>query len=162
MQKISDYIIGELKRTLNSDVNKIMLSGGVTETYGLIDYLEKQLREARLSVDIVTFDDYRSDDDTFTILSNEDSTFCAGGRRSNSYALMGYQLKTAVALSYGTWLYNKNINKKILDVFFGRGRVIPQNGAEYSCSTYVNYREAWADRVKNEEIFSTTLGKKET
>ena len=87
MQKISDYIIGELKRTLNSDVNKIMLSGGVTETYGLIDYLEKQLREARLSVDIVTFDDYRSDDDTFTILSNEDSTFCAGGRRSNSLRL---------------------------------------------------------------------------
>jgi len=158
-KKISDYIIGELKRTLNSDVNKIMLSGGVTETYGLIDYLEKQLREARLSVDIVTFDNYRSDDDTFTILSNEDSTFApaVGGA---IVALMGYQLKTAVALSYGTWLYNKNINKKILDVFLERGRVIPQNGAEYSCSTYVNYREAWADRVKNEEIFSTTLGKK--
>ncbi|MDE6362385.1 MAG: hypothetical protein K2L53_05345 [Clostridia bacterium] len=157
--KISDYIVSELKRTLNSDVKKIMLSGGVTETYGLIEYLENELQKAKLSVEIVTFDDYRSDDDTFTILSNEDSTFApaVGGA---IVALMGYQLKTAVALSYGTWLYNKNINKKILDVFLEKGRVIPQKGGEYSCSTYVNYRDAWSDRVKNEEIFSTTLGKK--
>lgn len=158
-KKISDYIIGELKRTLNSDVKKIMLSGGVTETYGLIDYIADELKKARLSVDIITFDDYKSEDDTFTILSNEDSTFApaVGGA---IVALMGYQLKTAVALSYGTWLYNKNINKKILDVFLERGRVIPPKGQEYYSSTYVNYREAWSDRVKNEEIFSTTLGKK--
>ncbi|MDE5755818.1 MAG: hypothetical protein K2I23_01860 [Clostridia bacterium] len=158
-KKISQYIVGELKRTLNADVKKIMLSGGVTETYGLIDYIVKQLRIAKLPVEVVTFDDYQSDDDTFTILSNEDSTYApaVGGA---IVALMGYELKTAVALSYGTWLYNKNINKKILDVFLERGKVIPPKGEEYYCSTYVNYRDAWSDRVKNEEIFSTTLGKK--
>lgn len=158
-KKISDYIVSELKRTLNRDVDKVMLSGGVTETYGLIDYIGKEIKNAGLSAEIITFDDYQSDDDTFTILSNEDSTFApaVGGA---IVALMGYELKMAVALSYGTWLYNKNINKKILDVFLERGRVVPPKGGEYSCSTYVNYRDAWSDRVKNEEIFSTTIGKK--
>lgn len=158
-KKISDYIVSELKRTINADVKKIMLSGGVTETYGLIDYINEELKKANLSVKVCTFDDYQNDDDSFTILSNEDSTYApaVGGA---IVALMGYQLKTAVALSYGTWLYNKNINKKILDLFLERGRVIPPKGEEYYCSTYVNYRDTWSGSVKNEEIFSTTLGKK--
>ncbi|MDE6275266.1 MAG: hypothetical protein K2M75_01865 [Clostridia bacterium] len=158
-KKIADYIVSELKRNLNSDVKKIMLSGGVTETYGLLEYIDRELKKAGLSVRVITFDDYQNDDDTFTILSNEDSTFApaVGGA---IVALMGYELKTAVALSYGTWLYNKSINKKILDVFLERGRVIPPRGNEYYSSTYVNYRDAWSDRVKNEEIFSTTFGKK--
>ena len=158
-KQVSDYVVSELKRTLNRDVDKIMLSGGVSETYGLIDYLAEELEKAGLKAKIITFDDYRTDDDSFTILSNEDSTFApaVGGA---IVALMGYELKMAVALSYGTWLYNKNINKKILDIFLERGKVIPPKGGEYSCSTYVNYREAWSDRVKNEEIFSTTIGKK--
>ncbi len=158
-KKIADYIISEMKRTLNNDVDKVMLSGGVSETYGLIEYIDGQLKNAGLRVEIITFDDYQSEDDNFTILSNEDSTFApaVGGA---IVALMGYELKMAVALSYGTWLYNKNINKKILDVFLLRGRVIPPKGGEYSCSTYVNYKDAWSDRVRNEEIFSTTIGKK--
>lgn len=158
-KKIAGYIISELKRNINRDVKKIMLSGGVTETYGLIDYIKRALREADLSVRIVTFDDYQSDDDTFTILANEDSTFApaVGGA---IVALMGYELKTAVALSYGTWLYNKSINKKILDVFLERGKVIPPKGKEFYSSTYVNYRDTWSASVKNEEIFSTTFGKK--
>ena len=158
-KKISDYIVSELKRNLNRDVKKIMLSGGVSETYGLIGFIKSELKRAGLSIKVITFEDYQSDDDSFKILSNEDSTFApaVGGA---IVALMGYELKTAVALSYGTWLYNKSINKKILDVFLERGRVIPPNGHEYFSSTYVNYKDAWSDRVKNEEIFSTTFGKK--
>ncbi|MCX4363047.1 MAG: hypothetical protein OSJ74_06675 [Clostridia bacterium] len=158
-KKISDYICKELKRRINVDVKKVMLSGGVTETYGLIEYIGRELKDAGIKAQVVTFDDYNSYDDGFNVLSNEDSTFApaVGGA---VVALMGYEVKTAVALSYGTWLYNKNICKKILDVFLERGKVIPQKGGEYYSSTYVNYRDSWSDCVKNEEIFSTTFGKK--
>lgn len=159
-KQIVDYIKSELTRRINKDVDKIVLSGGVIETYGLIDFIESELRKAGLDAEIITFDDYETKDDGFTILSHEDSMFApaVGGA---IVALMGYELKTAVALAYGTWLYGAVGNKreKVLEIFLERGRVLSKSGGEFSTTTYVKYAD-WSKSVKNEEIFSTTMGKK--
>ncbi len=159
-KEIVDYIKSELDRRINRDVEKIVLSGGVIETYGLIEFIERQLRKAHLDVEIFTFDDYATKDDGFVILSHEDSMFApaVGGA---IVALMGYELKTAVALAYGTWLFGVvgGRKEKILEIFLERGRVLPKSGGEYFTTTYVKYNN-WSSSVKNEEIFSTTLGER--
>ena len=155
--KIADYIIEELNRSINKDVDKLLLSGGVTETYGLIGYLRSKLRKAGLNVDVVTFDDYENRDDGFRILSYEDSLFApaVGGA---IVALNNYEIKTAVALSYGTWQYRKRGDKyyKILDIFLKRGQILPPDGGTYYTESSLKYMDRWSGSVDNEEIFSTT------
>lgn len=158
-REIAEYIISEMNRRINKDVKKIVLSGGVIETYGLIEYIKKQLKYAGLNVKLLTFDDGRSSDDGFAILSHEDSMFApaVGGA---IVALKNYEIKTAVALSYGTWLFNHSLQTKVLDVFLDRGMVLPSVGGEYFTSTYVNYQSIWKGGIENEELFSTTFGEK--
>lgn len=156
-KKIADYILEELGRSINSKVSKLVLSGGVTETYGLVKYIKKILRQNHPNIDVVTFDDYQNRDDGFRIMSYEDSVFApaVGGA---IVALMGYEIKTVVALSYGTWQYRKfgDKYKKILDIFLKKGTVLPKNGGIYSVNSCLKYEDRWESCVLNEEIFSTT------
>lgn len=155
--KIADYIIEELRRSVNSKVGKLVLSGGVTETYGLVRFIKRVLKQNSINVQVITFDDYCNDDDGFNILSYEDSVFApaAGGA---IVALMGYEIKTAAALSYGTWQYRKKGDKyyKILDIFLKKGQILPPDGGVYCVSSCLKYIDKWEGRVVNEEIFSTT------
>lgn len=155
--QIAEYIVSELKRSVNSKVSKLALSGGVAETYGLVRFIKKVLRENSIGVEVITFDDYCNDDDGFNILSYEDSVFApaAGGA---IVALMGYEIKTAAALSYGTWQYRKKGDKyyKILDIFLKKGEILPPEGGIYCVSSCLKYLDKWEGKVVNEEIFSTT------
>lgn len=156
-KKISDYIVEELKRSINKKVSKLVLSGGVTETYGLVRYIKKVLTQNAINVQVVTFDDYQNRDDGFKIMSYEDSVFApaVGGA---IVALMGYEIKTVVALSYGTWQYRKIGDKyrKILDIFLQKGTVLPKDGGIYFVKSCLKYEDRWESCVLNEEIFSTT------
>lgn len=155
--KIAEYIVSELKRSVNAKVGKLVLSGGVTETYGLVRFIKRVLKQNGIDVQVITFDDYCNDDDGFNILSYEDSVFApaVGGA---IVALMGYEIKTAAALSYGTWQYRKKGDKyyKILDIFLKKGQILPPDGGRYCVSSCLKYLDKWEGKVVNEEIFSTT------
>lgn len=155
--QISDYIFTELSRSINSKVSKLVLSGGVAETYGIVRFIKKIIAQNHFDIQVVTFDDYENRDDGFRIMSYEDSVYApaVGGA---VVALMGYEIKTIVALSYGTWQYRKygDKYKKILDIFLKKGTVLPKNGGVYSVNSCLKYVDKWEKCVLNEEIFSTT------
>lgn len=155
--RIAEYIIEELRRSVNAKVGKLVLSGGVTETYGIVRFIKRVLKQNAVNVQVITFDDYCNNDDGFNILSYEDSVFApaVGGA---IVALKGYEIKTAAALSYGTWQYRKKGDKyyKILDIFLKKGQILPPDGGKYCVSSCLKYLDKWEGKVVNEEIFSTT------
>ena len=147
------YISDEIKLPVNRGVKKIFLSGGLTETYSLLDYVRAKLASDPRTcfVEICTFDDGREDDDGFTILSNEDSVYApaVGGA---IVALFDMDVKTALALSYGTWGYKDG--RKLLIPFADKGELLDPDGAKEFLTVPFKITGA---RVEDEEIFSYAL-----
>lgn len=123
--EISKYIVEEIKRPINKDIKKVFFSGGLIETYGLLDYLKNTLSILKPSLKVCTFDDYRTDGDGFTILSYEDSVYApsVGGA---IVALKNVKIKTILSLSYATWEIVDG--KKCLCIFVDRGTPIDDGG----------------------------------
>ncbi len=151
-KKICDYILDEITRPINHDVKKVMLSGGLAETYMLLEYVKAQLREREIDVDIITFDDYCYEGDCFKILSYEDSVFAPaiGGA---IVALKDIVIKTILSLSYATWVYVDNV--KCLSIFAERGQVI-DGGREFVEEYTISN---WG--TEEEELFSTHITKED-
>jgi len=155
-ETVASYIINEIKLPANRGVRKVFLSGGLTETYALLeDIKERAEREAR-GITIGTFDDGREDDDGFTILSHEDSVYApaVGGA---IVALKNYDVRTAIALSYGTWAIEPYTNRKVLAIYVNRGTLLNLEGpTEY----YTRFHVEGAG-VEKEEMFSVAMTKTE-
>ncbi|MBR5439350.1 MAG: hypothetical protein IKV61_03945 [Clostridia bacterium] len=150
-EKICDYIIKEVTRPINHDVKKIFLSGGIAETYCLVEYICEQLKYRAPDVKVCTFDNCVYEGDDFTILSHEDSVFAAaiGGA---IVALKNIEIKTILSLSYATWAIIDNI--KCLSIFAERGEII--DGGR----RFVNkYHVGQYGVLEGEELFSTYLSK---
>ncbi len=151
------YISDEIKLPVNRGIKKIFLSGGLTETYSLLDYIKVKLAadNATKRVEVCTFDDGRDDGDGFTILSNEDSVYApaVGGA---IVALFDIDVKTALALSYGTWGYKDG--RKVLIPFADKGELLDPDGVKRFLT--VPFRIT-GERVDDEEIFSYALSAKE-
>lgn len=151
-QKICDYIIDEVTRPINHDVKKVMLSGGLAETYSLIDYVKQKLAEEKIKVEIITFDDYCYEGDCFKILSYEDSVFAPaiGGA---IVSLKDIVIKTILSLSYATWVYVDRV--KCLSIFAERGEII--DGGREFVEAYTVSDEG----TLQEELFSTHITKED-
>lgn len=151
------YISDEIKQPVNRGVKKIFLSGGLTETYSLLDYIKVKLASDpdTCYIEVRTFDDGREDDDGFTILSNEDSVYApaVGGA---IVALFDIDVKTALALSYGTWGYKDG--RKVLIPFADKGELLNPDGEKRFLT--VPFRITGV-RVDDEEIFSFALSAKD-
>ncbi len=118
--RIADYVVEELSRPVNLDVNKVVFSGGLTETYELIPFLTKALKSFK-GVEIITFDDGKNVSDGHTIRSFEDSTYAAsvGGA---IVALEDYDVSTVVSLSYATYTTaHGDVNKFNLAIYLDKG-----------------------------------------
>lgn len=164
-KEIMDYLLSELTRSINQNVNKLILSGGLAETYGLVDYIRRQLvLNGFGNIEIYNFDDFQHSNEQFVIQSHEDSVFApsVGGAIC---ALKGYDISTVLALSYATWLYHdkyaggQKITEKILSILVKRGEILPKGGEKYSTSTSLSFKNRWGRGAENEEFFSTTAVK---
>ncbi len=117
--KIYEYIESEIRKPLNYAVKKIFISGGLTETYSLLEYLRSKLKKDHPRVQLCTFDAIEKDTPTsFLIQSFEDSVFApaVGGAIAS---LTNKTIKVVLSLSYGTWF--KQDGKKCLQIFANRG-----------------------------------------
>ena len=109
-KKILDYIATEVKRPNNFNVKKVFLSGGLVETYGLVDYLSGALK--KFGVEVCTFENEDVDYDEvenngFNILEHEDAVY-APALGVAVAALKDYKVKTVIALSYGLRLFTND------------------------------------------------------
>lgn len=153
--KVLDYIVKECKREVNEDVSKIFLSGGLTETYGLVDFLRVQIAKAfktrKTQFEIYTFDDYKNDGESFTIQSYEDSVY-APSVGSAIVALNGDDVSAGLTYSYGTFIMDNH--KRLLEIFADRGTAYDESKTvEFSTPNLV------LNGTSDEEFFSIRLSK---
>ncbi len=109
-KKILDYILTEIRRPLNFNVKKVFLSGGLVETYGLVDYLRREIKKS--GVEVCTFENDEIDYDEvenngFNIMGHEDAVY-APALGVALAALKDYKVKTVIALSYGLRLFTND------------------------------------------------------
>ena len=149
-RKICDYIITEIARPINYDVKKIFLSGGLAETYSLIEYIKEKIKNKGIDVQVFTFDDGCDENDGFNLLSYEDSVFApaVGGAIA---ALKNIVIKTILSLSYATWACVDGI--KCLSIFAERGEEIGDG------RDFVGGYKAGEFGTVEEELFSTHITK---
>lgn len=153
--KVLDYIVKECKREVNEDVSKIFLSGGLTETYGLVDFLKTQIAKAfknrKAKFEIYTFDDFKNDGESFTIQSYEDSVY-APSVGSAIVALNGDDVSAGLTYSYGTFIMDNH--KRLLEIFADRGTAYDESKTvEFSTPNLV------LNGTSDEEFFSIRLSK---
>ncbi len=153
-KQIYKYLLTELERPLNYNIEKVFLSGGLSETYSLLDYLRRKLKRDRPQVQLLTFDDGITDRNGFHIQSFEDSVFApsVGGALAS---LTNKTIKTVLSLSYAAW-GTVNINgtyRKFLKIFANRGEEIPEAGKDF----VTKFRLSSWGITKDEELFSTFI-----
>lgn len=157
-RKIADYIVSELERVVNNEVHKIFLSGGVVETYGIIDYINRIVsKECSRKIEVLTFDDFNDDDDGFNILSYEDSVYApaVGGA---IVSLQNYDVTTVTALSYGTWVGISGY--RYLDIFINRGTPLKNNSNLFTTQLLLG-NELRGLLSVDDEIYSVAITKDE-
>ena len=153
-KKILDYIVEELNRPLNRDVQKIFVSGGLASTYALIDFIRSELRMMGCPAMLYTFTDKRADS-AFDIQPHEGSVFAAavGGA---IVALLNIEIKTVLSLSYGTWSTYEdpysNERRKTLSLFVDRGVPLRQEG-----NVFANTFNLEGKGIEGEEMYSTIV-----
>ena len=153
-QKVLDYILGEMNLFANRDVTKILLAGGMAETFGLVPYLKNALHAKYPRVEIKTFENNVNDNDPFRIQFYEMSTYAAavGGA---VVAMKDYSVDAVLSYSYGTWLYQKN--QKCLVLFADRGDLLLRDENPFKIVAGFDLSPMDLDVVDGDEIFSTFM-----
>ena len=164
---ITDYIVDETMNNINSDVSKILIAGGVIETYGLADYIRASFEYEDRKVQVFTFDAEQGTEfsSAFKINENESSVYAAvfGGA---IVAAKNIIIKTVLSLTYGTWV-SKSVSLpdgntslvKVFSAFVNKGAVLhPDKPSVFTGNTYSHKlgRNANAGLViPKDEVFST-------
>ena len=145
---IVDYVLEEVQKPINENVKKIFVSGGLVETFSLLNYIKQVLAVEVPNVQVLTFDNDCSKQDEFSIKSYEDSVFApaVGGA---IVSLKNINIRTILSLSYATWAYIDGV--KCLSIFAERGEVI-DGGREF-----VNTYNVSGEGTTKEELFSTHI-----
>ena len=147
-----------LNKTLTSDAELcasdqmydhgyVMLSGGLSETHSLKEYIEKQIHSEFPDVDIIAFSEKSDCETEFSILSHEGAAYAPaiGGAL---VALYDDEIKTILSLSYGTWVTCDNV--RCLDIFIDRGRVLNAKNA-------FTIKYGFSTKVEGERLYSTIV-----
>ena len=165
-RQILDYITEELNKPLNSNLTSnqtlansdpmydygfIVLSGGLSETFSLKQYLEKSLMKKYPHFRILTLNTFSDLEDEYAILPNENAAYAAsvGGALVSLY---DEDVKTMLSFSYGTWV---DVNgERCLDIFIDRGRILSSHNA------FV-IRYCFSGTVVGERLYSTVITSKD-
>ena len=179
-RQIADYVLTELRRPFNADVTKLLFAGGLTETYGLMDFIKEEVDKAqaeagRTPVETLTLSVFaESGSDEFSIRPYEDSVYAAAAGAAIMLAL-GYELRTVLALSYGTWFRTKldpagssvQRSVKTLEFFAGAQKGDPIRESFLTASVRVGGSRIqigtakYSPYIEKEEMFSTFLTQKD-
>lgn len=164
---ITDYIVDETMNNINSDVSKILIAGGVIETYGLADYIRASFEYEERKVDVLTFDAEQGSEfsEHFKIAENESSVYAAafGGA---IVAAKNMVIKTVLSLSYGTWVSKPvtladgtSSTVKVFSPFVYKGAVLhPEKRSIFTDNTYSHLLGKHSNagvRIPKDEVFST-------
>lgn len=132
--KIAEYIEAEVKRPVNKDVKKIFLSGGLVETYGLVDFLAKKIEPS--GVRVCTFENKNAEaggleNDGFNIMPHEDALYSPALGCALA-VLKNYTVKTVIALSYGLRLFtNDSYCRPFFAILVERGTPLKDSGNKF-------------------------------
>lgn len=160
--RVAEYIVDECKRAVNEDVTKIFLTGGLTETYGFVEYLNEQLgkrlKGRKPKIKVCTFDDYVDDGDRFNIQSYEDSVY-APSVGAAIVALKDYDVSAGLTYSYGTYIICKtaleDTNGKVLCDPFGNRRM--SDDRKYLLEIFADRGTAYDEKKVAEFSTSTPI-----
>ncbi|MGN0807720.1 MAG: hypothetical protein ACI4MN_04650 [Candidatus Coproplasma sp.] len=152
-KRVLDYIVAECELAVNDDVSKIILTGGLAETYGFVQYLKIKIAQAlkgrNTKIEVYTFDDYKEDGDRLTIQSHEDSVY-APSVGAAIVALKNYDVSAGLTYSYGT--YTEKDGKRFLEIFADRGSAYNEKKESvFSTGSLTLYRSV------DEEFFTVRL-----
>lgn len=165
-KQILNYITEELRKPLNSDLTSnatlareepiydygyIVLSGGLSDTFSLKQYIEAHLQRDFPDLKILDLSTFSSGEDEFSILPNESAAYAAsvGGAL---VALYDEDVKTMLSFSYGTWV---NVDgEKCLGIFIDRGRILSRNNA-------FTIKYGFSGSVSGERLYSTVVTSKD-
>lgn len=164
---ITDYIVEETMSNINSDVSKILIAGGVIETYGLADYIRASFEYEDRKISVFTFDAEQGTEfsDAFRINENESSVYAAvfGGA---IVAAKNMVIKTVLSLTYGTWVEKDAVidgtprsKVKVFSPFVYKGAVLhPDRPSLFTTGTMSHPLGRGSNAgivIPNDEVLST-------
>ncbi len=126
-EKLINYVVEEFNAPINEDVTKIVLAGGVMETYGLSDYIVKKVGEALKSSKLVwVFQTVGDKQDEFSIEDNQAVYAAAmgGALAAND----GLDFTTVLSLSYGVWERPKADGARLFSFVASKGAELNKKG----------------------------------
>ena len=168
-KEILDYITNELSKPLNThltsnmdvvksnllyDYGFVVLSGGLSDTFSLREYIEDNLRNTFPLIKVLDLQTDGDAEDEFSILPNESAAYAAsvGGA---FIALYDEDIKTALSFSYGTWVDVDG--NRCLDIFIDRGQILSNHNTftiEYGFSGTVEGERLYSTVVTSQDIIN--------
>jgi hypothetical protein len=135
-------------------VTKILLAGGMAETFGLVPFLKKVLNEKYPQIKVMTFENEVKDNDTFHVQFYEMSAYAAsvGGA---VVAMKDYSVDAVLSYSYGTWMYEGDY--KCLALFADRGALLLEDQNPFKIIASFGLSPYDLPVVQGDEIFSTFI-----
>ena len=160
---VMEYVLQEMDRPINRNVNKILFAGGAIESLGLLAFLRTRLAVLYPHVRALTFETDRNDGDPILLQSYDISTYAAavGGAIA---VMKDYPVETALSYSYGTWLYHRSAKggvKKHLKLFANRGDVLRDGENRFATETPVDVDRIELEYLDGDELFSTIIDERE-
>ncbi len=158
--RVLNYILSELSRSVNRDVTKIIFAGGTIESFGLLDFLTKNIHSKYPNVKVITFENSLNDGNRFSIQFFETATYAAaiGGA---IVAMKDYSVDPVLSYSYGTWLYHGRSKNKHLKLFAERGDLLLDEENRFSMNAVINVGRTEQEFLEGDELFSTIINSKE-
>lgn len=136
-ESLCKYIESELTNSINRDVSHVFISGGVVETYNLVDVIRARLKN-KSTIQVGTFESqdserYNANSDGFDIFSHEDAVYAPAVGCAIA-ALYGITVKTVTSLSYGTDAYVDS--KGVFSLLLDKNKEIPEQGRAPDAQPY--------------------------
>lgn len=156
-ERITNYLVSELNRKNNSDVDILILAGGAAMTYGLKSAVETSIREImKKKFKVISFsdDNRQTVNDEFEIPISEKTIYSAS-LGAAIYATGKYKVETVAALSYGTWgIKNPSVNNvKSICYVLRKGDKIPEEGGVFLTDKFKTNKVCFA--IEGDEFFTT-------
>lgn len=140
-QSVLGYIEKEINFVGNSNVTKVIISGGASETYGLFDKLKADIEKKyrKLTVDTIDIEKNPSID-VSNITTIDDATFAVACGASLAF-LLEYRMDTVLSLSYGSYInYGMDRDEKFFEFYAEKGTKITKG--EHTKGMYRFYLNA--------------------
>ena len=150
---ILSYMQEELRMPANKQIRKVFVSGGLIETFGLLDFLQEHIRRDFPDVAFFTYDDGITSGDCTRIQSYEDSLYAAAVGGSIA-SLKNENVEMALSYSYATWgsIRYRGSNTKVLTICVDRGTVIEGEEQTFWIPTAFNLSCGDSQRKEFEDI----------